>query len=329
MQRILVSRVLAGLALAVSLVLLGTPVPAGAGAPTDRLRGFFTRINAVLTDPATEEQPLERVARIRRIVADFTDIPSAAAEALGTEWAARTTAEREEFIDLFADLVERAYVGRLAGAVRVAGVVSPTYIDEVIEGDRAAVKTALRGTSGDVEYRMTMRGERWLIRDVVLDGVSVVDNYRAQFKRLLQHESYPALVAAMRRKLTGESMFFASLPPRAPRAAATPRPERDVVAAAPTPPAEPKPSKVVTPLPEPFVRYAVLKTRVSAPSSAASVVRPAAPLAVATSISSAPSPVPAAPAPGPATVESSVVTMFGALFFASVVLSGAAYLRRR
>src|SRR5438105_959151 len=111
---------LAPLVSAVAFVLLGT-APATAGAPTERLRGFFTQANAVLADSSTEQQPLERVTRIRRLVAEIVDFPSAAAAALGPEWAARTAVEREEFVDLFAELLERAYVGRLAGAVRSTG----------------------------------------------------------------------------------------------------------------------------------------------------------------------------------------------------------------
>ena len=198
MSRLPRSRAVAALVPAMVFVLLGA-APAAAGAPTERLRGFFTQVNAVLADSSTEQQPLERVTRIRRLVKDIVDFPSAAAAALGPEWMARTAAEREEFVDLFAELLERAYVGRLAGAVRSTGGLAMTYRDEVVDADTATVSTALRalgGKDGHVEYRMTMRGGRWQIRDIVLDGVSVVDNYRAQFTRLLQRDSYAAVVCS-------------------------------------------------------------------------------------------------------------------------------------
>jgi phospholipid transport system substrate-binding protein len=234
------SRIVAALTPIAAALLAWTP--ASAGPPTERLRGFFSSVNAVLADPTTEQQPLERVARIRRIVAEITDIPSAAAAALGPEWAARSPAEREEFAELFAELLERAYVGRLAGAVRVTGSVTLKYVDEVVDGDTATVTTAVLGTDGHVQYRMTLRGGRWQVRDIVLDGVSVVDNYRAQFKRLLQQDRYPAVVSAMRAKLAAESLLFAGLPRRTTTIVTTPpRPEGEAVVASTSPAEAPLP----------------------------------------------------------------------------------------
>ena len=89
-----------------------------------------------------------------------------------------------------------------------------TYLDEAISGDKATVTTALRRLGGHdvrVEYRMTRQGGRWRVNDIVLDGVSTVENYRAQFRRLLQRDSYGALAAGMRAKLAGESLMFAAL----------------------------------------------------------------------------------------------------------------------
>lgn len=185
--------------------------PAHAGAPTDRLREFFAKVNAILADPGTEDRPLERVARVRRLVNDVADVPSAAARALGAEWERRTAAEREEFVAIFTELLERAYVGRLAGAVHAAGGVVMTYGDEVRTGDEAKVMTTLRGPGHDlrVEYAMTLRTGRWRVRDIVIDGVSTVENYRAQFSRVLHQESYAGLVRQLREKLGGDGLMFA------------------------------------------------------------------------------------------------------------------------
>src|SRR5688500_331915 len=128
--------------------------PAHAGAPTDRLREFFAKVNAILADPSTADRPLERVVRVRRLVNDIADVPSAAARALGAEWERRTATERDEFVAVFTELLERAYVGRLAGAVGASGGVVMTYGDEVRTGDDAKVVTSLRGVGNDlrVEY---------------------------------------------------------------------------------------------------------------------------------------------------------------------------------
>ena len=200
--------------------------PVGAGPPTDRLREFFADVNAVLADPTMEDRPLERVAQIRRLVSEVADMESAAATALGPDWGDRTTAERDEFIDLFSELLERAYVGRLAGAVRITGGITMRYEAESADASSAAVTAALRGLGGkdaQVEYRLTARDGRWRVRDIALDGVSVVENYRAQFRRLRQHDTYDAVVTAMRGKIAGESLMFAGSPRRpSTRTAAAP-----------------------------------------------------------------------------------------------------------
>jgi len=92
-----------------------------AGAPTDALRDFFGGVNIVLTDPATEQQPFERLRLIRRHVNDAFDFREAAKLALGREWAARTRIEQNEFVAMFADLLERSFVWRVAGKASLGG----------------------------------------------------------------------------------------------------------------------------------------------------------------------------------------------------------------
>ncbi len=212
------TRVLTGSFLVVLMVLLACPHVV-AGPATDRLRELFASVDAVLADPTVQEDPLQGVARIQRLVAALSDVGSAAAAALGGEWHARTLAEREEFIDLFAELLGRAYVGRLAGTARVIDGVKVTYRDEILAGDKATVSTALGAKQGGdvvVEYRMANRHGRWLVWDVVLDGVSTVENYHAQFKRLLRQRPYAEVVSLLRAKLTEASLMFARAEPRTP-----------------------------------------------------------------------------------------------------------------
>ncbi len=197
-------------AAALAFVLLGTP-PASAG-PTERLRDFFAAVNTVLADPETQDKPLERVARICRLVAEVAAVNEAAAVALGREWQARTPVEREEFVALFAELLERAYVGRLAGRGSVSNGVRIAYLGESVAGDEATVQTSLDARDGGkalVEYRMVRRQGRWRVRDLVLDGVSTIENYRAQFRRILRQVSYQELVGKVKAKLGDESIIFA------------------------------------------------------------------------------------------------------------------------
>ncbi len=316
--------------LATALGLLACP-PAWAGPPTDRLRDFFAKVNAILADPTIEDQPLERVARVRRLVADVADMTAASAAALGPEWETKNPAERDEFTTLFAEVLERAYVGRLAGAVRATGGLTMTYRDEVLAGSEATVKTALRGRGGHdlrVEYLMTLRGGRWRVRDIVVDGVSTVENYHAQFRRLRQQGSYVALVAQMRDKLTEESLMFTRVERPTPAIASMPSADREIAAA---PPAAPEPVSS----PSPPVREPVPAARTVSRSPRAEPIRPAPPVVVAVArpisvTARTPvmaSPVAATPAPGgePNILE----TALGALLLGAIGAGSATFLRRR
>jgi phospholipid transport system substrate-binding protein len=185
-------------------------VPALAGPPTDRLREFFGSVDVVLADSSVA--PLDKVARAKRLVTDIADVHGSASAAMGPAWEARTLAEREEFTSLFAELLERAYVGRLAGTVSASGGVTMRWLGETMDGDGATVTTGLRARDGRdvvIEYRMTQRRGRWLVRDVVLDGLSTIENYRAQVRHLLGRGSFADLVAIVRAKLSEDTLMFA------------------------------------------------------------------------------------------------------------------------
>ncbi|MBI4246158.1 MAG: ABC transporter substrate-binding protein [Candidatus Rokubacteria bacterium] len=210
-------------AVTVALVLLVCP-GAGAGPPTDTLRAFFDGVNRVLADPGTAEHPTERLTTVRTLVNGLVDFRGAAELALGREWRARTPAEQEEFVRLFADFLERAYVLRVAAKASVTGGVGVWYLGESVDGDVTTVRTAVATKSGDempLDYRMIRRGERWMVRDIAVEGVSVAANYRAQFDRLIQSASYPELVARMKTRTEPaprESAAAVEPPPPAGRA---------------------------------------------------------------------------------------------------------------
>ena len=186
------------------LSLLAAAPSVWAGAPTDALRDFFGGVNVVLTDPATEQQPFERLRLIRRHVNDAFDFREAAKLALGREWAARTRIEQNEFVAMFADLLERSFVWRVASKASLGGGVKVRYLDERVTGDVATVGTELAGRDGNeirLEYRLVHRSARWVVCDVVMDGVSTMQNYHAQFQRIVRESSYAELASQLRTKL--------------------------------------------------------------------------------------------------------------------------------
>jgi phospholipid transport system substrate-binding protein len=189
-------RLVLALALAVALA-----PPALAGVPTDQLRTQVDRVIKTLEDPQLkhEGKTVERRQTVRRIADEIFDFGETAKRSLGRHWQARTPSEREEFVLLFADLLERSYISKieLFNGERV------TYIGETIDGDIATVRTRLitkQATEIPVEYRMRKRGERWLVYDVIIEGVSLVANYRTQFNKIIQTSSFQDLVKKMKGK---------------------------------------------------------------------------------------------------------------------------------
>jgi phospholipid transport system substrate-binding protein len=186
------------LALALAAALAGA-VPAWAGPPTDQLRTHIDRVLRLLEDPALRDpgKAPERRAAVRRIANEIFDFPETARRSLGPHWQARTVAEREEFVGLFGDLLERSYISRieLYGGERIQ------YVGDTVDGDQARVQSKLltrAGTEVPIEYRMLRRGERWRVYDVVIEGVSLVASYRSQFNRIIRSSSYEELVRKMR-----------------------------------------------------------------------------------------------------------------------------------
>ena len=176
-------------------------VPAEAGTPTDALRDVFTAVNTVLIGPIRQDQLAERVLAVRALLSPILDFRNAATRALGGEWGALTGAEQDEFVKVFTDLLERSCVAQVALVAARSGGMRVDYLDEAIDGDEAMVRTAiLRKGGGEVlfDYAMVRHEERWLIRDIFVEGVSLVSNLRSQFRRVLRDSSYPELVIRMK-----------------------------------------------------------------------------------------------------------------------------------
>jgi len=184
-------------AVALLLATVLTVPPASAGAPTDQLRTQVDRVLKLLDDPALKEKPKDRRAAVRKVAEDIFDFGETARRSLGRHWADRTEAERDEFVKLFGDLLERSYISK----IEVYGGEKINYVSDKIDGDQASVMSKLltkTGTDVPIEYRMLKKGDRWLVYDVIIEGVSLVSNYRTQFNKIIQTSSYAELVKKMK-----------------------------------------------------------------------------------------------------------------------------------
>jgi phospholipid transport system substrate-binding protein len=184
----------AGLALAAS--------PAGAGAPLDQLRLQVDRVLKVLDDAELKkpDKAKDRRVAVRKIANEIFDFSETAKRSLGRHWLGRTPAEQAEFVQVFTDLLERSYISK----VELYGGEKMQYVSDAVEnGDQAKVQTKLMTKQGGeipIEYRMHKKAERWLVYDVVIEGVSLVSNYRTQFNKIIQTSSFQELVKKMKSK---------------------------------------------------------------------------------------------------------------------------------
>jgi len=190
-------RTLLTTAMALTLVTALAVPPATAGAPTDQLKAQVDRVLKLMEDPALKDKPKDKRVAVRKVADDIFDFGETAKRSLGRHWADRTQAERDEFIKLFGDLLERSYISK----IELYGGEKIQYVGDKVDGDQASVMSKLltkTSTEVPIEYRMLKKGERWLVYDVIIEGVSLISNYRTQFNKIIQTSSYAELVKKMK-----------------------------------------------------------------------------------------------------------------------------------
>jgi phospholipid transport system substrate-binding protein len=181
------------------LAVLSAPEPALAGDPTDQIRGAIDRGIAILQRPdlKAKEKREERRETLRKELFPSFFFEEMAKRSLGVHWKDRTPQEREEFTRLFRNLLENAYTGKIEGYKGEKIL----YRKESVDLPYAEVNTVIVMLQGDeiaVDYRVLKDGARWRIYDIVIEGVSLVNNYRSQFAGILQKSSYPELVRRLK-----------------------------------------------------------------------------------------------------------------------------------
>ncbi len=186
---------------------LGAPW-VGAGSelgPMEVIRAGTDRVLEVLNLCEAEPTP-ERMKRrreeIREIAYDFVNFEEMSKRALGRHWKKLSARERDEFVELFQKLLYNTYIDRVD--TYTCGEEEIHYDQERVEGDYAQVRTRIsgyRGTEIPVEYRMVRTDGKWLVYDVVIEGVSFVNNYRKQFDAVLTNRTFDHLLSVLRDKI--------------------------------------------------------------------------------------------------------------------------------
>lgn len=180
-----------------------------AGEPTDLVRQTTDQVLKILEDPQLQDtaNQAQRQERLHQMANQAFDWQEMAKRALARHWRERTAPQQQEFVSLFRDLVERTYMNRLENATQEKQDIQ--YMGEQIEGSRAAVKTNVitkRNQQVPIEYRLHKVNGGWKIYDVLVEGISLVNNYRSQFDRIISSSSYSDLVQKMKTRQGGDEL---------------------------------------------------------------------------------------------------------------------------
>jgi phospholipid transport system substrate-binding protein len=168
--------------------------PVFASTPKETLKASVDAIVAILQDPELRKpaKVVERRKAIHAIVVANFDFHEIGKRALARHWQDRTPEEREEFVVLFSDLLWRTYIDILEKYENE----SVQYLGEDVRDGLAQVSTSIvsKGREIAVDYRLMSSGENWRVYDVLVEGISLVNNYRAQFDKLILSKSFDHVV---------------------------------------------------------------------------------------------------------------------------------------
>lgn len=193
---------------AAGLMMAGSASTAATGSKaTEAVQGTIANVMRVLDDEKLKdpEQAEERRYEIEEIIRQRVDYEEMAKRALGTQWSSLSHHEQREFVGLFVQLLRDTFAGRITEHSDEEVL----YLSEQREDSFAEVKTRLKGRKIDtpIDFRLIHRFGDWRVYDVVIDGASLVSNYRSQFTSIIRDVSYGGLVKKMRQKAVAVKVF--------------------------------------------------------------------------------------------------------------------------
>ena len=198
-------------ALAFSLFLVAHPYSIAFGSPdrtlespTEVVRSTLNEVFHILEDEQLKD-PAKLISRrhmLEEVIASRFDYREMSKRALAAHWTPLTTGERAEFVDLFKNFLSDRYAEKIEG---YSGQ-QVFYLSERIEGDYAEVRTELRSSKVGfpMDYRLHAKDGAWHAYDLIVDGVSLVNNYRSQFEKIIYKSSYRELVLRLHERTVGE-----------------------------------------------------------------------------------------------------------------------------
>ena len=170
----------------------------------DQLQGTISKIMEILRNPAFKGDASikQRRENLRKAVYERFSFEKMSQLSLGKYWKDRSDAEKIEFIELFGRLLEETYISKIEGYTNE----KVEYLKEVITDKKAQVNTRIITEKIEIpiDYRLYQEKDgSWMVYDLIIEGVSLVGNYRSQFDEILQKNNYKKLIEELKKKIDG------------------------------------------------------------------------------------------------------------------------------
>ena len=171
----------------------------GAASRTEDVKKTVDEVVRIVADKELKKPQNEQKRRkaLKAAIGQIFDHAEMAKRSMGQNWKELTPVQQKEFTDLFATLLESSYAGKIESYNNEKII----YLKEIVEEDYAEVKSRIvtaRHDEYSLDYRLMREGDRWKVYDVVIEGVSLVSNYRSQFNRIIKAQGYQELVKKMK-----------------------------------------------------------------------------------------------------------------------------------
>jgi phospholipid transport system substrate-binding protein len=166
---------------------------------TDEIKKTADEVVRIVSDKELKKHDQKRRQALKKSISTIFDYSEMAKRSLGKHWNQRSAAEKKQFTDLFASLLENSYAGKIESYNNEKII----YLKEIVEGDHAEVKSKVVTPKRDeysLDYRLLNEKGKWMVYDVVIEGVSLVANYRTQFNNIIGTNGYPQLVKKLQTK---------------------------------------------------------------------------------------------------------------------------------
>lgn len=191
----MLNRLLKFLMMAVALSF--TSASLAASSPTDDVRTSVDAILVILQNGELDVQ--QKRADISKIINKRFDFRAMSQRTLATNWKKTSDEEKKQFTALFSQLIESSYVGKIEAYTNE----KVEYPGEKVKGKKAVVETLILTSSADipVNYKLYQKGDQWLVYDVIIEGISLISNYRSSYQEIMKDEGFDGLLNRMQAKI--------------------------------------------------------------------------------------------------------------------------------